>query len=196
MSDVVVFHHAQGLTGGVVAFADRLRAAGHTVHTPDVYDGHTFADLDSGIAYAKGVGFGHLMEAGVASAEGLGSDLVYVGISLGVMPAQFLAQTRAGTRAAVLVGSAVPPDAFEDEGAPATWPVAVPVQIHGMDADPVFVGEGDIDAARELVEKAGAELHLYPGDGHLFVDSSLPDSDPAATDLVIERILALLDRLD
>lgn len=196
MSDIVVFHHAQGLTGGVVALADRLRAAGHTVHTPDVYDGHTFDDLDSGIAYAQSVGFDELQQQAVASVDGLASDLVYIGISLGVMPAQFLAQSRPGVRAAVLIGSAVPPGAFADDAASAVWPAGVPLQIHGMDADPVFVGEGDIDAARELVDTAGAELHLYPGDGHLFVDASLPDSDPAATELVIERILALLARLD
>lgn len=191
MAEVLLLHHAQGLTPGVVAIADRLIAAGHTVHTPDVYDGRTFDDLDAGMAYVRELGFQTAMDRGVAAAEGLPDDLVYLGLSLGVMAAQQLAQNRPGARAAILVGSAVPAEEF---GGP--WPAGVPLQIHGMDADPVFVGEGDIDAARELVRQAGAELFLYPGDGHLFVDSSLAEYDERATELFLERTLALLERVD
>jgi dienelactone hydrolase len=189
MTEIVLFHHAQGLTDGVVALADRLESAGHTVHLPDVYGGSTFADLDSGLEYAASVGFETLLEQAVAATEGLPADVVYLGVSLGVMPAQQLAQNRAGARAAVLVGSAVPAEAF------GAWPTGLPLQIHGMDADPVFVGEGDIDAARELVAEAGAELLLYPGEGHLFIDNSLPDYDETATELFLERTLALLERV-
>lgn len=189
MTQIVLFHHAQGLTSGLVALADRLEAAGHTVHLPDVYDGATFADLESGIEHAQSVGFATLLEDAVAATEGLPADVAYLGISLGVLPAQQLAQNRPGALAAVLVGSAVPAEEF------GSWPVGLPLQIHGMDADPVFVGEGDIDAARELVADAGAELFLYPGDGHLFVDNSLPDYDEGATELFLERTLALLERV-
>jgi dienelactone hydrolase len=189
MSEIVLFHHVQGLTSGVVALADRLQAAGHTVHLPDVYDGATFADLDSGIEHAREVGFQKLLDDAVAETQGLPADVVYLGISLGVMPAQQLAQNRPGARAAILLGSAVPAEEF------GAWPQGVPLQIHGMDADPVFVGEGDIDAARELVATAGAELFLYPGEGHLFVDNSLPDYDEAAAELFLERTLALLERV-
>jgi dienelactone hydrolase len=189
MTEIVLFHHAQGLTSGVVALADRLEAAGHTVHLPDVYDGKTFPDLESGMANAREVGFQKLFDDAVAAAETLPSDVVYVGISLGVMPAQSLAQNTPGARGAILVGSAVPAEEF------GSWPEGVPLQIHGMDADPVFVGEGDIDAARELVSGAGAELFLYPGDGHLFVDNSLPDYDEAATELFLERALEFLGRV-
>ncbi|MCU1417740.1 MAG: hypothetical protein JWP32_1914 [Schumannella sp.] len=190
MTEIVLFHHAQGLTSGVVALADRFEAAGHTVHLPDVYDGKTFSDLDSGMANAKAIGFQKLLDEAVAAAEGLPADVVYVGLSLGVLPAQQLAQTKPGARGAVLVGSAVPADEFGE-----TWPAGVPLQIHGMDADPVFVGEGDIDAARVLVTDAGAELFLYPGDGHLFIDNSLSDYDEAAAELFLERTLALLERV-
>jgi dienelactone hydrolase len=189
MTQIVLFHHAQGLTGGLVALADRFEAAGHTVHLPDVYDGATFADLESGIEHAQSVGFATLLEDAVAATEGLPADVVYLGISLGVLPAQQLAQNRPGALAAVLVGSAVPAEEF------GSWPAGLPLQIHGMDADPVFVGEGDIDAARELVADAGAELFLYPGEGHLFVDNSLPDYDEGATELFLERTLALLERV-
>jgi dienelactone hydrolase len=188
MAEVLLFHHAQGLTAGVVAFADDLRGAGHTVHTPDLYDGRTFETLDEGLDYAKEVGFGEVFERGVKAAEGLPGELVYAGFSLGVMPAQALAQTRPGARGALLFYSAVPVSEFGD-----AWPEGVPVQIHGMDADPFFVDEGDIDAARALIDEAeDAELFLYPGDQHLFADSSLAAYDADAAALLSQRVLDFL----
>jgi dienelactone hydrolase len=188
MTDVVLFHHAQGLTAGVVAFADELRRAGHVVRTPDLFDGRTFDTLDEGMAHVEGIGFGEVLERGVAAVEGLPDELVYAGFSLGVVAAQKLAQTRPGARGALLYYSCVPVAEF----GPA-WPVGVPVQVHGMDADPIFVGEGDIDAARALVESTSdAELFLYPGDQHYFADSSLPSYDPDATALLLRRTLTFL----
>jgi dienelactone hydrolase len=189
MADVLLQHHAQGLTDGVRAFADRLRKAGHTVHTPDLYDGKTFATLDEGLAYARQVGFGEVQERGVRAADGLPAELVHIGISLGVMPAQLLAQTRAGARGAVLIEGCVPPAEF---GVP--WPAGVPVQVHGMDADPVFAGDGDLEAARALVKEVDGQLFVYPGDRHLFIDSSLPTYDAGAAALVTERVLDFLAR--
>jgi dienelactone hydrolase len=189
MAEVVVFHHAQGLTPGVVAFADELRRAGHTVHTPDLFDGRTFGSIEEGMKYAGEIGFpGEVIERGKRAVEALPAGLVYAGFSLGVLPAQYLAQTRPGARGALLFYSCVPVSAFSP-----AWPDGVPVQIHGMDADPIFVGEGDIDAARELVETAqDAELFLYPGDQHYFADSSLPSYDADATALLTQRVLGFL----
>ncbi len=188
MSDVLLLHHAQGLTTGVQAFADRLREAGHTVTTPDLYDGHTYATLDEGMAHAREVGFQQLAERGVAAAEGLPDGLVYVGLSMGVMPAQQLAQQRPGARGAVLCFSCVPAEEFGD-----AWPDGVPLQVHGMDHDPIFADEGDLEAARTLVAATeGAELFVYPGDQHLFLDSSLTDHDPEAAELLTRRVLDLL----
>ena len=189
MSQIVLFHHAQGLTAGVRAFADRLRSAGHTVHTPDLYEGHTFQTLNDGMGYARSVGFDNLLDAGVAAGQALPADLVYAGFSLGVMPAQKLAQTRAGARGALLFDACIPLGEF---GAP--WPNGVPVQVHGMENDPFFSEEGgDIDAARELVGSTDqAELFLYPGNVHLFADSSLPGHDAAATALMLGRVLDFL----
>jgi len=188
MAEVVLFHHAQGLTPGVVAFAEELRHAGHRVHTPDLFEGRTFATIEQGMAYAEQIGFpDEVIERGVRAVERLPAELVYAGFSLGVLPAQMLAQTRPGARGALLFYSCIPVSAF------GTWPDGVPVQVHGMDADPIFAGEGDIDAARELVDQAeDAELFLYPGDQHYFADSSLPSYDPDATALLTRRVLDFL----
>ena len=184
----MLFHHAQGQTPGFSAFADELRQAGHTVHTPDLFGGQTFGSIEAGVAYAREVGFSNLMEAGVHAAEKLSSDLVYAGFSMGVLPAQKLAQTRAGAKGALLFYSCVPVSEFGE-----AWPEGVPVQIHSMDADPFFADEGDLDAARALVEATSqAELFVYPGDGHLFADSSLPSYDAAAATLLTQRVLDFL----
>jgi dienelactone hydrolase len=187
MTEILLFHHAQGLTTGIVAFADELRAAGHTVHTPDLFEGRTFATVDEGVAHAQSVGFLELLERGVAAADGLPDELVYAGFSLGVMPAQRLAQTRPGALGALLFEAAVPPGEFG-----ASWPPGVRLQVHGMDADPWFAEE-DLVAATMLVESVeGAELFLYPGDQHLFADSSLPSYDAAAAGLLMRRVLDFL----
>jgi dienelactone hydrolase len=185
MADILLFHHAQGLTPGVHAFADDLRAAGHTVHVPDFYDGRTFATVDEGVDHARSLGFGAVVDRAVAAADDLPDDLVYAGFSLGVMAAQRLAQTRPGVRGAVLIDAAVPAAEF------GTWPDGLRAQIHGMDADPWF-GDEDRAAAAGLAEAAGVELFLYPGDAHLFADSSLPSYDEEAAGLLKERVLAFL----
>lgn len=190
MAEVLLFHHAAGRTEGVQALATAFRGAGHTVHVPDVYAGRTFTSVEDGVAHAQEVGFGTLLERGLAAAEGLPADLVYAGISLGVMPAQQLAQTRGGARGALLLEACLPAAQF------GVWPEEVPVQVHGGDRDPFFAGEGDLDAARTLAaDAADGELFVYPVDTHLFTDASLPGYDAAATGQVIDRALALLARV-
>jgi dienelactone hydrolase len=190
MTYVVVFHHAQGLTEGVRQFAEQLAAAGHDVTVPDLYEGNTFASLTEGLAYAELVGIDTVIARGRRAAEDLGNETVYAGFSLGVLPAQMMAQTRPGARGALLFHACVPPSEFGG------WPPLVPVQIHGMDADEFFIGEGDVDAARDLVATVpNAELFLYPGDRHLFADRSLPDFDEGAATLLLQRSLAFLAAL-
>lgn len=188
MTEVALFHHALGLTPGVIAFADTLRAAGHTVHTPDLFEGKTFASIEEGVGFAQEIGFGTVMERARQAADALPSELVYIGFSLGVVSAQMLAQTRAGARGAVLCYSCVPVAEFGE-----VWPDGVPVQIHGMDADPYFAEEGDLDAARELVASTdNAELFVYSGDQHYFADSTLPSYRPEAAELLMSRVLVFL----
>jgi dienelactone hydrolase len=189
MSEVLLYHHVQGLTDGVRAFADELGQAGHTVHTPDLFDGRSFGTLEDGMAFAREAGFDALGERGVAAAEGIGPEVVYAGFSFGVTIAQRLAQTRSGARGALLMYSCLPVSEFGK-----AWPEDVPAQVHGKAGDEFFLE--DIDAARALVDSTDqAELFLYPGTEHLFADSSLASYDPEAAALLTERVLAFLDNV-
>ena len=186
MAEILLFHHALGLTPGCLAFADVLREAGHSVHAPDLYDGRTFPDVESGVAHAKEIGFSTLFDRGRALAGPLPAELVYLGMSLGVMPAQMLAQTRAGAKGALLLHGAAPVEEFGEQ-----WPAGVPVQIHTMSDD----DWGDADVAQEFGRAVPhAEVFLYPGNRHLFTDSSVADHDPDAAALVQERVLSFLER--
>jgi dienelactone hydrolase len=195
MVDVVLFHHVQGLTDGVLAFADALRAGGHTVHTPDLFDGQRPATIDDGFAYLKATGDEEVRARAERAVAGLPAEVVFAGISWGVSTAQVLAQTRPGARGALLYEAFLP---VIGEWAVGPWPAGVPVQVHGMEKDPFFGLEGDLDAARALVDIVGpqvAEVFVYPGDRHLFTDSSLPSYDADAAALVVERSREFLDRL-
>jgi len=188
MAEIVLFHHALGLTPGCRGFAEDLAAAGHRVHLPDLYGGRVFTDLQEGLGYAEAVGFSQILAAGSRAVEGLPADLVYAGFSLGVMPAQLLAQTRPGAKAALFFHACVPLAEFGG-----TWPAGLPLQIHTMEDDDWVDVEVARDVAATLEE---AELFLYPGDQHLFTDDSLPDYDEAAATLLMQRALAFLRGLE
>ena len=195
MAEVVLFHHAQGLTDGVRAFAGELRTGGHTVHTPDLFHGERPMTIDDGVELAESIGREVLGQRADQAVAGLPEGLVYGGFSFGASVAQQFGQTRSGVRGALLYEGCLP---ISGEWAIGPWPNGVPVQIHGMDKDPFFALEGDLDAARELVETVGpelAELFVYPGDRHLFTDSSLPSYDASAAALVVQRSREFLDRV-
>jgi dienelactone hydrolase len=190
VAEVLLFHHAQGLTTGCLAFADDLRAAGHVVHTPDLYDAKTFTDINEGVGYARQVGFETIIERGRLAADSLPNEIVYAGFSLGVMPAQMLAQTRPRAKGAQLFSAALPTSEFGG-----AWPDGVPLQIHMMEDDE-WVDE-DLPVARDLAKTIeGAELFLYPGDRHLFADNSLPDYEETAAALLKQRVLTFLDNVE
>jgi dienelactone hydrolase len=188
MAELLLFHHAQGLTAGCLSFADELRAAGHVVHAPDLYDGEIFTEFADRVGHTEQVGFDTIIERGRLAADGLTTEIVYAGFSLGVLPAQMLAQTRPGAIGALLLHGCVPTSEF---GRP--WPQGVPLQIHTMEADEW----GDLDVAHQLAETVEtAELFLYPGDRHLFADNSLPDYDESAATLLKQRVLTFLDDIE
>ena len=186
MAEILLFHHALGVTPGVLAFADELRAQGHVVHIPDLFEGKTFTQLEDGVAYARQAPVDDRAES---AAKSLPNEIVYAGWSLGVMVAQKLAQTRPGAKGAVLISSAVAPEEF---GGP--WPAGVPLQMHMMEDDE-WAKDYDIPAARDIVAKVeSAELFLYPGAGHLIADSSAPDYDQKSATLLTERVLGFLNK--
>jgi dienelactone hydrolase len=190
MTEVLLLHHALGLTDGVLAFAEDLRAGGHVVHTPDLFEGRTFDAVPDGVANARAIGFGTIMDRGAAAAEDLPNDLVYAGFSLGVMPAQALVQTRSGARGGLFCYAFLDPSEFDGP-----WPEGVPAQVHMMEQDPEVQG-GDLDAARAFDAVTDtAELFLYPGDKHLFAERPSSDYDEAAAALLRERMLGFLDRV-
>jgi dienelactone hydrolase len=195
MPEIALFHHVLGLTPGCLAWADDLRAAGHTVHPPDLFDGHLFSSVDEGFAFVEAMGFDTLFARADAAVASMPDRLVYIGITLGVPNAQRLAQTRPGAAGAVLMEACIPLGEFGE-----AWPTTVPVQVHGMDADEFFAGEGDIDNARAIVASVSAptraELFTYPGDAHLFTDNSVPAHHPQAAALVRERVLDFLASID
>lgn len=189
MADVLLFHHVQGLTTGVTAFADELRAAGHTVHVPDLFEGRTFDSIESGMTFVReNGGFSAVADRGRAAADPLPADLVYAGFSLGVVPAQDLAQNRPGARGALLFHACMP---AAELGA---WPAGLRAQVHGMDGDPFFAEEdGDLAAAESLAtQQDTVEVFRYPGDQHLFADSSLSSFDEQASMLLTRRTLEFL----
>jgi dienelactone hydrolase len=195
MAQVVLFHHVQGLTDGVHAFADGMRAGGHTVHTPDLFDGEHPASIEDGMAFVQKMGDEELTARADHAVADLPEGLVYAGFSLGAGMAQRLAQTRPGARGALLYEGCMP---ISGEWAFGPWPEGLRLQVHGMEQDPFFALEGDLEAAREIVATVGpdvAELFVYPGDQHLFCDSSLPSFDADAAALVIERSQHLLDEI-
>ncbi|TVZ03274.1 dienelactone hydrolase [Trebonia kvetii] len=195
MAEVIVFHHVAGLTDGVRSFAERLRAGGHTVHTPDLFGGETAATIDEGLALVDRIGDEELRSRGRAALAGLPEALVYAGFSYGSAMAQRLAQQRPGARGALLYEGCLP---LTGDWGTGPWPQGLRAQVHGMDADPFFALEGDLNSAREIAAMVGpdvVEVFTYPGDQHLFTDSSLPAYDKDATALVIERSIAFLDSL-
>ncbi len=182
MADVVVFHHALGLTDAVRRFADALRDGGHTVDTPDLYDGRTFDTTAHGMAYSEELGGPMaIVDRARAAVESLPSEVFYVGFSLGVLPAQSLAQTRPAARGAVLCYSALPLGRWGDNW-PAAWPEGVRLQLH------ILEGDEDFEIAQGLAATVpGAELFVYHGSEHYFAERN----DEAAA-LLAERVLAFL----
>jgi dienelactone hydrolase len=188
-SEIVLFHSALGLRPAVVDFAARLRAAGHRVHTPDLFDGEVFDSMEDGEKKRDLLGIPELMKRAAASVAPLGDALVFGGFSMGAAAAEFLAATRSGAKGAVLMHGVVP---LELTGA-VSWPGAVPVQIHYAKHDrSVDAAVVDTLTTKVRASGAGAEVHVYDGSGHLFADAGSVDYDAKSAELMIERVLAFV----
>jgi dienelactone hydrolase len=197
MAEIVLFHSVLGLRPGVIAAADRLRAAGHTVHTPDLFDGEVFDDLDAGLRKEEALGYQEIARRSRDAVAGLPAGLVFAGFSMGAVHAELLAAARPGPRGAVLMHGAVPVEVLREFLGVERWPEGVPVQVHYAAEDP-WVEAEEVAALGGAVKEAGAafEEYAYPGSGHLFADPDLPEYDPASSEAMWRRVLAFLDRLD
>ncbi len=184
MAEVVFFHHSGGLTAGVETLAETLRAAGHTVHAPDLFDGRTFDDVSEGVAFVDSSGEEIFAQRAAAAVEGLPREVVYGGASFGAARAAEQVLTRPGALGAFFLYGAVAPSWWG-----AAWPVGVPAQAHQAEVDPWR----EVDAEQEFVATVPeAELFLYPVTGHLFAEAGHPDHDPASAELATQRILEFL----
>jgi dienelactone hydrolase len=195
MSDILLFHSVLGPRPGVAQAAERLRAAGHTVHTPDFFGGRTFDDYRTAFEWVESMGgVEELITRTWAVAVGLPTDLVYAGFSLGGVSAELLAATRPGAKGLILLHAAIPVEEFGVEA----WPAGVPVQVHFAAADPYREKE-ELAAFERAVRASGApyELFDYPVSGHLFTDRGLADEyDEQSAEQLFSRVLAFLDQID
>lgn len=190
MVSILLFHSALGRRPALTKLADELRAHGHDVHTPDLFDGEVFDDLDAGVAKRDEIGIPNLLTRATAAADELGHDLVYAGVSMGTAPAQLLATTRPGARGLILLHGAVAPSMLDCT----SWPPELPVQIHTSPGDPWI----DPDAVIELTRLVHPDLctHIeYPDTAHLFTDDGLDDHDPQAAKQLRARVLDFLDQI-
>jgi dienelactone hydrolase len=184
MAEIVLFHHVRGLTDGVGAFAQTLRDAGHSVHTPDLFEGRTFAEIDDGVAFVDSVGEDSFAARAAEMMTSAPTEVVYAGMSFGNARAAEQVLTRPGAQGALFLYGAVAPSWWD-----ARWPAGVPSQAHVMADDPWKEPE----AEAEYVEAVpGGELFVYPGSGHLFAEVGDRDYDAAAARLATERVLGFL----
>ena len=181
MAQIILFHHALGLTDGVRALADQIAAGGHTVHTPDLYDGRTFATVDEGVAHAQQIGFEEIGRRGMRACAQHQEASVVAGISMGVMPAWRVAQVVPGFRACIAMAGAEALDAYAplaDHWAANGFVVVQPTHLDSRTlaipqddprtphiwrhriADLVRALDGDHRCARR---RRGAGLDLQPG---------------------------------
>ena len=198
MAEVVLFHSVLGLSPGVFSAAERLRAAGHTLHTPDFFDGEVFDDLEEGMRKEEDLGFQEIARRARDSVASLPEGLIFCGFSLGAMHAEALAASRPGALGAVLMAGAVPVEGLEEYFGIERWPEGVPVQVHYAEDDPWVEAEEEVVPLGEAVRGAGAafEAHSYPGSGHLFFEPGVPEYDLASSEEMWERVLDFLDRID
>jgi dienelactone hydrolase len=198
MAEVVLFHSVLGLSAGVISAAERLRAAGHTIHTPDYFDGEVFDGLDEGMRKEEALGFQEIARRTRESVAGLPEGLVFCGFSLGAVHAEALAASRPGALGAVLMACAVPVEALGEYFGIERWPEGVAVQVHYAADDPWVEVKEEVVPLGEAVRGAGAafDAYSYPGSGHLFFEPGLPEYDRASSEEMWERVLDFLDRID
>ncbi|AZM52744.1 dienelactone hydrolase [Streptomyces sp. WAC 01529] len=188
--NIMLFHSTYGLRPAVRAAADRLRAAGHEVWTPDLFDGRTFDDVEAGRAHQDEIGKDELLKRAILAAAPYSErGLVYAGFSLGAATAQTLALGDEKARGLLLLhGTSDIAENVSVDG--------LPVQLHVAEPDP-FETDDWLSAWYLRMGRAGAdvEIYRYPGAGHLYTDPDLDDHDAEAAETTWRTALGFLETL-
>ncbi|MEU7783586.1 dienelactone hydrolase family protein [Amycolatopsis sp. NPDC049159] len=189
MSDVVVFHSVLGLRPVELGFADRLRAAGHAVTTPDLYDGRTAPDIEAGFALKDAVGWETITRRARDAVRDLPPATVLVGVSMGAGVVETVLPHRPATAGVLLLHAL--------GNLPAAARPGLPVEVHVADPDPI-APPAQVAAWRAATARVGADarVHTYPGIGHFYTDPDGPDHDEAAAERTWERVLEFLRRTE
>ncbi|WP_335973764.1 MULTISPECIES: dienelactone hydrolase family protein [Streptomycetaceae] len=173
---IVLLHSTYGLRPAVHTAAERLRAAGHEVYVPDLFDGRTADSVEEGREIADGIGNDELLRRAItAAAPHSEQGLVYAGFSVGAALAQNLALGDEKARGLLLLhGTSDIADGAATD---------IPVQLHVADPDP-FETEDWLNAWYLRMRRAGADVEVfrYRGAGHLYTDPDLPDYDEQAAE--------------
>lgn len=193
MAEIMLFHAALGLRHGVIDGANRLRDVGHIVYTPDYFDGEVFSDLAEGERKSDALGMEEMAKRVRTAVAVRQPRLVFAGFGLGAGLAELLAGTQPEAQGVLLIHGAIP----VEEAAPTGWPPGVPVQVHHAVED-AWTDGGAVAALQASVAAAGAffEAHAYPGSGRVLTDPDLPGYDDASAEVMWERILDFLKRVD
>ncbi|MER5967636.1 dienelactone hydrolase family protein [Streptomyces sp. NPDC002057] len=188
--DIMLFHSVYGLRPAVRDAADRLRAAGHQVWVPDLFDGWTTGSVEEGMAKRDEIGKDELLKRAILAAAPYSErGLVYAGFSFGASVAQTLALGDEKARGLLLLHgtSDLAPNVSVDE---------LPVQLHVAEPDP-FETDDWLSAWYLQMRRAGAdvEVYRYRGAGHLYTDPELPDWDAEAAERTWSVALSFLEDL-
>ncbi|MEV6376828.1 dienelactone hydrolase family protein [Micromonospora musae] len=186
MGHVVLFHSVYGLRPAVLAAAERLRAAGHQVSTPDLYGVPAAETVEEGFALLEKIGQDVVLGRAAEAVAQLPPETVLAGFSMGAGVAGALLAERPATAGLLLLHGT--------GGSPAAVRPGLPVQLHLAEPDSYEPPE-EVDEWRTAMTAAGAQLEVfrYPGVGHLFTDPDVPDHDAAGAETTWTRVESFLD---
>ncbi|WP_232661463.1 dienelactone hydrolase family protein [Pseudonocardia sp. TRM90224] len=187
---VALFHSVFGLRGVELAAAERLRAAGHQVVVPDLFDGVTNpGDFDAAFDHLDRIGWSTVLERAHDALADAPAETVLGGLSMGAALVGDIWPARLDAAGAFYLHAAPP--------VPAGIRTGTPVQLHFGAGDP-FVPPERLARFRESAERNGAyaTVREYEGVGHFFTDETLPDHDADAATSTWRDVLGMLDLLE
>ncbi|MEW9551144.1 dienelactone hydrolase family protein [Nonomuraea sp. NPDC050783] len=189
MAQIVLFHSMLGLRPAERRAAERLRASGHDVVTPDLFDGRTASTIEEGFVLKdEQIGWPTIEQRAREAVRSLPADTVLAGISMGGGVVHTLLPSRPDTAGVLLLHGVAEIRTTARAG--------LPIQLHISDADP-FAPRATVASWQDGATRAGADLEVfsYPKVGHYFTDPDLADHDEHAATLTWRRVLDFLRRI-